>query len=94
MLDHARTVDEAVGIMQSYNIDFGGGPPIHYLMADATGKSVLVEYYNGEMHVLDNEEPWHLATNFLRSSVDDPTEGGCWRYNTIQTQLTEIQRSN
>jgi len=89
MLDHARNVDEAVGIMQSYNIDFGGGPPIHYLMADATGKSVLVEYCNGEMHVLDNEGPWHLATNFLRSSVDDPADGGCWRYNTIEAQLTE-----
>ena len=89
MLDHARTVDEAISIMSDYNIDFDGGPPIHYLMADVTGKSVLVEYYNGEMRVLKNEEPWHLATNFLRSSVDDPAEGGCWRYNMIQAQLTE-----
>jgi len=89
ILDHARTVEEAVAIMSNYNIDFGGGPPIHYLIADATGKSVLVEYYNGEMRILENEEPWHLATNFLRSSVDDPKEGGCWRYNTIQAQLTE-----
>jgi hypothetical protein len=87
MLDHARNVDEAVDIMQSYNIDFDGGPPIHYLMADATGKSVLVEYYNGKLHILDNEEPWHLATNFLRSSVDDPADGGCWRYNKIAAQL-------
>ncbi|MBN1451425.1 MAG: linear amide C-N hydrolase [Anaerolineales bacterium] len=88
MLDHARNVDEAVDIMQSYNIDFGGGPPVHYLMADASGKSVLVEYFNGEIHVLDNEHPWHLATNFLRSSVDDPAEGNCWRYNKINSQLT------
>ena len=89
MLDHARNVDEAVGILQSYNIDFEGGPPIHYLMADVTGKSVLVEYHNGEMHILVNEEPWHLATNFLRSSVEDPADGGCWRYNLMEAQLTE-----
>jgi hypothetical protein len=89
MLDHARNVDEAVEIMKSYNIDFTGGPPIHYLMADATGESALVEYYNGEMHVIENEEPWHLATNFLHSAVDNPTDGGCWRYNTINTQLIE-----
>jgi hypothetical protein len=75
--------------MRSYNIDFEGGPPIHYLMADATGKSVLVEYFNGEMHVIDNDEPWHLATNFLRSSVGDPAKGNCWRYNKINAQLTE-----
>lgn len=89
MLDHARNVDEAVDILQSYNINYGGGPPIHYLMADASGKSVLVEYYDGAMHVLDNEHPWHLATNFLRSSVDDPADGNCWRYNKIDAQLTE-----
>jgi choloylglycine hydrolase len=89
MLDYARTVDEAVAIMQGYNIDFEGGPPIHYLIADATGNSVLVEYYDGEMHIIQNEEPWHLATNFLRSSVADPKDGGCWRYNLIQAQLTK-----
>jgi penicillin V acylase-like amidase (Ntn superfamily) len=43
MLDHARTADEAVNIMKSYNIDFDGGPFIHYLIADATGKSILGE---------------------------------------------------
>ena len=89
MLDHARTVDEAVDIIKNYNIDFDDGPPIHYLIADVTGKSALVEYYNGEMFVLYNEQPWHLATNFLRSSVDDPKDGNCWRYNKIATQLTK-----
>jgi hypothetical protein len=89
MLDHAGTVEEAVDIMKSYNIDFEGGPPIHYLVADATGKAALVEYYNGKMQVFDNEQPWHLATNFLRSSVDDPADGGCWRYNKIEARLTE-----
>jgi hypothetical protein len=89
MLDHARNVDEAVDIMKSYNIDFTGGPPIHYLMADAKGKSVLVEYYDGEMQIIGNSEPWNIATNFLRSSVDDPADGNCWRYNKINTRLTE-----
>jgi hypothetical protein len=89
MLDHARNVDEAVNIMKSYNIDFTGGPVIHYLMADAKGKSVLVEYYNGEMQVIGSEEPWNIATNFLRSSVDDPPDGNCWRYNKINARLTE-----
>ena len=89
MLDHARNVDEAVEIIESYNIDFAGGPRIHYLMADIKGMSVLVEYHNGEMQVIENEESWHLATNFLRSSVDDPADGDCWRYNTISTILAE-----
>jgi len=89
MLDRTRTVDEAVDMMQDYNIDFSGGPPLHYLLADATGKSALVEYYDGSMQILYNEQPWHVATNFLRSSVKEPEAGNCWRYNTIAAQLTE-----
>ncbi len=91
ILDHARTVDEATAILGNYNIDFRGGPPVHYLIADAKGKSVLVEFYRGEMNVIANDKPWHSATNFLRSSVDDPRDGKCWRYDTINARLNEKQ---
>jgi hypothetical protein len=91
ILDHARDVDEAVEIITGYNIDFTGGPPLHYLIADARGKSVLVEFYRGEMHILKNEQPWHLATNFLRSSVEDPQDGHCWRYDQLNDRLNEKQ---
>jgi hypothetical protein len=90
ILDYAQDVDEAVKIISKYNIDFDGGPPIHYLIADATGKSVLVEFYRGNMNVIANNKPWHSATNFLRSSVDDP-RGQCWRYDRINTRLNEKQ---
>jgi hypothetical protein len=61
------------------------------LIADAKGKAVLVEFYRGEMHVIENEQPWHTATNFLLSSVQDPREGNCWRYNKINARLNEKQ---
>ena len=86
VLDHARDVDEAVEIFGQYNVQFSGGPPIHYLLADASGKAVLVEFYQGEMIELSNENPWHLATNHLRCTADG--DGGCWRYRTISNQLT------
>jgi hypothetical protein len=91
MLDHARDVDEAVAILESHNIDFTDGPPLHYLIADADRKSVLVEFYRGKMYIIENEQPWHLATNFLLSSVEDPQDGNCWRYDTINTRLNEAQ---
>jgi len=78
MLDHAANVEQAVALMGSYNIVFGG-PPLHYLLADSTGHSALVEFYQGEMVVIPNETPWHLATNFLRASVGESAEGTCWR---------------
>jgi hypothetical protein len=91
MLDHASNVDEAVDILQSYNIDFGGGPPIHYLIADRSGRAALVEFYQGEMVVIPNESPWHLATNFLRASASASADGMCWRYDAISQRLAETE---
>jgi hypothetical protein len=88
ILDQARDVDEAVGIFQRTNVDMEGGPPLHYLVADRSGRSVLVEFYQGEMIVLPNEGPWHLVTNFLRSSVDSAA-GECWRYDRIEQSLSQ-----
>lgn len=86
ILDRAATVSEAVEILSAYNIDFAGGPPIHYLLADRSGDAVLVEYSQGEMRLIPNQDPWHQATNFLVSAADAPS-GVCPRYDTLQDQL-------
>lgn len=91
MLDHAATVDEAVAILQSYNVDFGGGPPLHYLVADRLGRAVLVEFYEGETVLMPNENPWHQATNFLRASAGESAEGQCWRYDRIYQALSDAE---
>jgi hypothetical protein len=84
-LDHARNVDEALEIFEQYNISFSGGPPIHYLLADRSGKAVLVEFYQHEMVQLYNENPWHLATNHLRCIAQG--DSGCWRYDILDLRL-------
>ena len=88
MLDYARNVDEAIAILGSYNIDFEGGPAIHYLIADPSGRAALVEFYQGEMIVIPNKEPWHQATNFLRAGAGESPEGRCWRYDRISERLS------
>jgi hypothetical protein len=89
MLDHARDVEEAVTIIGSYNIAWSGGPPLHYLIADASGHAVLIEFYEGEMTVIPHEAPYHLATNHLRTTATG--DGGCWRYATLNERLTETE---
>jgi hypothetical protein len=89
MLDRAGNVAEAVEILSSYNVDMGGGPPLHYLMADADGGSALVEFYQGELVIIPRESSWHQATNFLRASAGEEVEGQCWRYDTIDDRLQE-----
>ena len=88
MLDHARDVDEALAIFTQYNIDFSGGPPIHYLIADPSGEAGLIEFYQGELIRLPNEDPWHLATNHLRCISEG--NGGCQRYQTISERLSML----
>jgi hypothetical protein len=68
-----------------------GGPPVHYLMADRAGHAVLAEFYQGKLIVIANEHPWHLATNFLRASINGDPAGACWRYDKINQQLTEAE---
>ena len=88
MLDRARDVDEALDILGSYNIRMNG-PALHYLLADRSGKAFLVEFYKGEMHVIPNPQPWHVATNFITASVEGDPAGTCWRYDTISQRLDE-----
>jgi hypothetical protein len=87
LLDHSSTVEEAVELMAEYNIDFSNGPVVHYLIADANGTAVLVEYYHGDMHLTYNDSPWHQATNFLRVTAGESPIGKCWRYDTISDRL-------
>jgi hypothetical protein len=90
VLDHAGTVDEAIEILGSYNIDMGS-VPIHYLIASEAGESAVVEFYNGEMVVFRNEAIWQVATNFLLASTNGNEQGQCWRYDLIEQRLNELE---
>ena len=86
VLDHAANIHEAVSIIESYNIDFRGGTDLHYLIADLSGEAVLVDFYEGKLHSIPSDNPWHLATNFLVSAVNDP-QGNCTRYDKISQTM-------
>jgi hypothetical protein len=94
ILDHARDVKDAVSIMRRYNVVWDGGPALHYLIADGSGRSVLVEFYAGQMVLLPSpaRSAWHLATNHLRATVENDTApSGCWRYDEIRRRLTKAE---
>jgi hypothetical protein len=91
MLDQASTVAEAVAVLQQYNIDWGNGPALHYLIADRSGQAALVEFYQGKIHIIPNDRPWHLATNFLLSSVTGSARGQCTRYDKIDQRLSTTE---
>ncbi len=65
VLDKAATVEEAVALLKQYNIYFSGGVECHYLIADASGHSVIVEYVNQELCVVEAEAEYQIASNFI-----------------------------
>ena len=89
MLDKAQSVDEALSLLGEYNI-----PSImqHYLIADARGNSVVVEFVDGEMKVIRNEHPWQVSTNFVLSRFLESERGAqCLRYNAAYKTLEQTQ---
>ena len=87
VLDHADNLDHAISLVQNYNIRIDE-PPIHYIITDVSGRSAIVEFYEGEMKILRNSRPWQVSTNFIFSEYDDPGQAGCWRYNRALSSLT------
>jgi len=88
VLDYTGSVAEAIAMMDNYNIDFRGGPPIHYLLADRSGETAVIEYIDGEMRVLKDDKPWLVSTNFIIS--EEKSSGGnteCNRYNHLYRAL-------
>jgi choloylglycine hydrolase len=91
MLDHAKDLEEAIAIFKSFNIDFQGGPSLHYFITDRSGRSVVVELVDKKLSVLSNTKPWQVATNFVLTGLSlENSRGACWRYkkawDTLENQ--------
>ncbi|MDY2942674.1 MAG: linear amide C-N hydrolase [Paludibacteraceae bacterium] len=60
LLDKAATVEEAINLLEQYDMHSSIGFAHHYAVSDTTGRAVVIEYVDGQMVV--NESP--LCTNF------------------------------
>ena len=54
MLDYASTVDEAVAIAEHYDLHDSANTSFHYMVADATGRSAILEWV-GSSDATDND---------------------------------------
>ncbi|MEV0459445.1 C45 family peptidase [Catellatospora methionotrophica] len=87
VLDAAATVDEALAIFDRYNIDFVGGPPLHYLLADASGTSALVEFADGRRQVERGTGRWQALTNVPLIGVGEHERRQDTRYRVLADTL-------
>lgn len=91
VLDKAATVDEAIELLRQYNIYFSGDVDCHYLIADKSGRSVIVEYYEGELQVVESDADYQIASNFIAYNGVNIGEGGTEfkRYDTVKEAILE-----
>lgn len=88
VLDQARTVDEAIAVFGRYNVEFAPGEPaLHYLVADARGRSAVVEFVDGRVEVVRGAGSWHGMVNFVLSGADDDVKRSDDRYRTIAERM-------
>lgn len=69
LLDHAKTVDEALKLLEKYNVSANGATGVHFFVADAQGNSAVIEFADG-MKVIRASQPGQVVTNFYLSTVD------------------------
>lgn len=88
LLDRAADVDEALALLKQYDLHASAGMMVHFALADAAGRAVVVEYVNNEMSVVETP----IATNFYLTPGEKygiGTEESHRRYEI----LTETLRS-
>lgn len=91
VLDKAATTDEAVELLRQYNIYFSGDVTCHYLISDANGHSVIVEYYDHAIQAVETEEEYLIASNFIAYNDLNIGEGFTEfeRYDAVLTVIEE-----
>ena len=91
LLDYAANVDAAVELLSEYNVEMTT-PPIHYLIADPSGESVIIEFLDGEMKQYWSNEP-QIMTNFLVTGVSLPEDSPCQRYDSVYSGIMDNEES-
>jgi predicted choloylglycine hydrolase len=87
VLDKCATVDEALALIGKVRV-WCPNEGIHWLIADTTGRSVVVEWdLNHKMVVFDKKGLWELMTNTALQEGEPNVVKLCWRYRKAKPQL-------
>lgn len=108
LLDQASNVEEAVDLLNSYDLHASFGYMVHFAIADREGESVAVEYVNNEMVV--TETP--VVTNFYLAEgekngigtrqsheryeilMDSLNEGGTMNMEGLRDAMDSVSKDN
>ncbi len=89
ILAECSTVKQAVRMFQAYTMPERHGVFGHFLIADATGDSAVIEQVEGKLTIISREPDFQVATNFYLSK---PSLGGhpCKRFDRVTEALKTL----
>ncbi len=106
ILDYASTVDEAIELVEKYDLHDSAGTSYHYMVADAQGNSAILEWVAGtdqtdndgtprQLNVIRNdpEQNYQCITNFILTPgyyEEGDDMGGKDRYDLLTSTLEEM----
>ena len=91
LLDQAATTREAVNMLQKYDMQSSAGKPYHFFISDTSGETVIVDWPDQTMNVLDHE----AATNFQLSPGKTCGEGiGHSRFKKLKAGLEKSKKDS
>lgn len=92
LLDKAANVEEAIALLDAYDMHSIANVSIHFQLSDAEGNAAIVEYVGDEMRVLPKDKEYQAVTNFyLSPGVVDKEMDGKDRYDTIEGELSKTK---
>ena len=78
LLATCADLDDVKEYFNTYNVPALNNARIPFM--DRSGASMVVEWYNGKVVFLETDESFQVATNFVKSGIEDKGVT-CWRYN-------------
>ena len=90
VLDKAQNVQEAIEIFEAFDMHASSGASYHFQITDAAGDSVIIEYIDNEISVIEKEsDAYQYLTNFLVSEAKYGFGKGHDRYEVIKETLND-----
>ncbi len=90
LLNQAADVDEALALLAQYDLHASMGMMVHFALADANGKSVVVEYVNNEMVVTQTP----VVTNFYLAEGEKNGIGSAQSHQRYDILMEKLANSD
>ncbi len=79
VLDYADSVEEAVELIQTYDLHDSANTSFHYMLADATGRSAILEWVNDPADATADNDGSARKLNVIWNDADPLTGATDWQ---------------